>query len=319
MSNIGQLRERVGAAETRIGRIDEHARKLVDQLKGELRDLRDGFARERAEIERRQGEVEVIRAENQRQRAEIQRHHGEIEGVRAENQQLKGMLEGFLESLEQGHEAQLKDILKNLESLTGTLAVLAAPEPPAPARPTDAADPGTAPGSPENLELPGAEAGEIETSRVETEDAKATDEESNDADPNVLNATSLTDIKYPRKAVAAGPRFAEKRGDGPAAKAVRTTATPPPDAGAGDDGPGMQPLKESAIGEMSVRTIGELWSKESGQAASVIQTELLSLFPEITGETSHAVTQHSTISRDHFLRYCDEQRIPVPRFWADTA
>ena len=100
---------------------------------------------------------------------------------------------------------------------------------------------------------------------------------------------------------------------------VRTTATPPPDADAGDDGPGMQPLKESAIGEMSVRTISELWSKESGQRASVIQTELLSLFPEIVGETSHAVTQHSTISRDHFLKYCDTQKIPVPRFWANTA
>jgi hypothetical protein len=284
-----------------------------------LRDLRDSYAEERAEIERRQGEVEAFRAENQRQRAEIERHHGEIEGVRAENQQLKGMLEGFLESLEQGHEAQLKDTLKNLESLTGTLAAFAAPEPPDPARPTGAADPGAAPRSAENLELPGAEAGEIETSRVETENAKATNEEPNDADPNVLNVTSLMDIKCPRKVVAAGPRFVEKREDDPAAKTVRTTATPPPDAGAGDDGPGMQPLNEIAIGEMSVRTIGELWSKESGQSASVIHAELLSLFPEIMGETSHAATQDSTISRDHFLKYCDEQKIPVPRFWANTA
>ncbi len=130
MSNIGQLRERVSAAETRIGRFDEHARKLVDQLNGELRDLKDGYAQERAEIERRQGAVEVIRAENQRQRVEIERHHGEIEGVRAENQQLKGMLEGILESLEQDNETQLKNVLKNLESLTGTLVALAAGAPP---------------------------------------------------------------------------------------------------------------------------------------------------------------------------------------------
>ncbi len=225
MSNIGQLRERVGAAETRIDRFDEHARKLVDHLNGALHDLRDLYPQERAEIERCQGEVEVIRAENQRQRAQIERHHGEIKGVRAENQQLKGMLEGLLESLEQDHEAQFKDILKNLESLTGTLPALAAPEPTDPARPKDAADPGTAPGPPENPELPGTEAGEIETSRVEKVNAEATDEESYDAEPNVLNATSLTDIKYPREAVATGSRFAEKREDEPAAKARRTTAT----------------------------------------------------------------------------------------------
>ncbi len=208
MSNIGQLRERVREAETRIGRYDELSRKLVDQLNGELRALRDRYAQERVEIERHQGEVEAIRAENQRQRAEMERQHGEIEGVRAENQQLKGMLEVLLESLEQGHEAQLTDMLENLESLTGTLAALAAPEPPDPARQIDAADPGTVPGSPENPELPGAEAGKFETSRVETEYAEATDVESYDADPDLPSAASLTEMEYPRKAGAAGPRFA---------------------------------------------------------------------------------------------------------------
>ncbi len=42
MSNIGQLRVRVGAVDTRIGGFDEDTMKLVDQLNGELRDLRGG-------------------------------------------------------------------------------------------------------------------------------------------------------------------------------------------------------------------------------------------------------------------------------------
>jgi hypothetical protein len=71
--------------------------------------------------------------------------------------------------------------------------------------------------------------------------------------------------------------------------------------------------------ELSIGAIAMLWSKESGHAASEIETELFAAFQERLKGCSMEMSKDATISRQELLRFCDDARIDPPKFWGRVA
>jgi hypothetical protein len=71
--------------------------------------------------------------------------------------------------------------------------------------------------------------------------------------------------------------------------------------------------------ELSIGAIAMLWSKESGHAASEIETELFAAFQERLKGCSMDMSKDATLSRQELLRFCDDASIDPPKFWGRVA